>query len=92
VAQPRLGGGALLLAEHQDRPPAEAAEPGYRKAVRLMETADRFGLPVIAFVDTAGAYPGIEAAATLGTPSAKQASVERAMASAWPRSSASMPG
>lgn len=34
---------------------------GYRKAVRLMEMAGRFGLPVISFVDTAGAYPGIEA-------------------------------
>jgi acetyl-CoA carboxylase carboxyl transferase subunit alpha len=38
-----------------------ARPEGYRKAVRLMELADRFGLPVIAFVDTAGAYPGIEA-------------------------------
>ncbi|WP_375458667.1 acetyl-CoA carboxylase carboxyltransferase subunit alpha [uncultured Enterovirga sp.] len=38
-----------------------AKPEGYRKAVRLMETADRFGLPIIAFVDTAGAYPGIEA-------------------------------
>ena len=34
---------------------------GYRKAVRLMETAERFGLPVITLVDTAGAYPGIDA-------------------------------
>ena len=34
---------------------------GYRKAVRLMELAGRFGLPVLSFVDTAGAYPGIEA-------------------------------
>ncbi|MGV8839871.1 MAG: acetyl-CoA carboxylase carboxyltransferase subunit alpha [Bauldia sp.] len=34
---------------------------GYRKAVRIMELADRFGLPVIALVDTAGAYPGIDA-------------------------------
>lgn len=34
---------------------------GYRKAVRLAELADRFGLPVLSFVDTAGAYPGIEA-------------------------------
>jgi acetyl-CoA carboxylase carboxyl transferase subunit alpha len=34
---------------------------GYRKAVRLTEIADRFGLPVLSFVDTAGAYPGIEA-------------------------------
>jgi acetyl-CoA carboxylase carboxyl transferase subunit alpha len=34
---------------------------GYRKAVRIMEMADRFGIPVISFVDTAGAYPGIGA-------------------------------
>jgi acetyl-CoA carboxylase carboxyl transferase subunit alpha len=38
-----------------------AMPEGYRKAVRLMELADRFRLPVISFVDTAGAYPGIEA-------------------------------
>jgi acetyl-CoA carboxylase carboxyl transferase subunit alpha len=38
-----------------------AKPEGYRKAVRLMELADRFGLPVLAFVDTAGAFPGIEA-------------------------------
>ena len=38
-----------------------AKPEGYRKAVRLMETADRFGLPVLTFVDTAGAYPGIDA-------------------------------
>ncbi len=31
---------------------------GYRKAVRLMDLADRFGLPVITFVDTSGAFPG----------------------------------
>ncbi len=34
---------------------------GYRKAQRLMQLADRFGLPVVTFVDTAGAYPGIDA-------------------------------
>ncbi|MDQ0456546.1 acetyl-CoA carboxylase carboxyl transferase subunit alpha [Rhizobium paknamense] len=34
---------------------------GYRKAVRIMELADRFGLPVISLVDTAGAYPGVGA-------------------------------
>jgi len=35
------------------------AQPeGYRKAVRLMDMAERFGLPVISFVDTAGAFPG----------------------------------
>ena len=38
-----------------------AKPEGYRKAVRVMEMADRFGLPVISLVDTAGAYPGIGA-------------------------------
>ena len=38
-----------------------ARPEGYRKAARLLELADRFGLPVVSFVDTAGAYPGIEA-------------------------------
>ena len=38
-----------------------ARPEGYRKAVRLMEMADRFGLPVLSLVDTAGAYPGIGA-------------------------------
>ncbi len=38
-----------------------ARPEGYRKAARLMEMADRFGSPVIALVDTAGAYPGIGA-------------------------------
>jgi acetyl-CoA carboxylase carboxyl transferase subunit alpha len=36
---------------------------GYRKASRLMRLAERFGLPVLTFVDTAGAYPGIDAEA-----------------------------
>jgi len=38
-----------------------AKPEGYRKAVRLMQMADRFGIPVLSLVDTAGAYPGIEA-------------------------------
>jgi acetyl-CoA carboxylase carboxyl transferase subunit alpha len=38
-----------------------ARPEGYRKAVRIMDMADRFGLPVITLVDTAGAYPGIGA-------------------------------
>lgn len=38
-----------------------ARPEGYRKAVRLMDMAERFGLPVITFVDTAGAYPGLGA-------------------------------
>jgi len=38
-----------------------ARPEGYRKAVRLMDMADRFGIPVLSLVDTAGAYPGIGA-------------------------------
>ena len=38
-----------------------ARPEGYRKAVRLMDMADKFGLPVLTFVDTAGAYPGVGA-------------------------------
>ena len=38
-----------------------ARPEGYRKAVRLMELADRFELPVIALIDTAGAFPGVDA-------------------------------
>jgi acetyl-CoA carboxylase carboxyl transferase subunit alpha len=34
---------------------------GYRKALRLMKLAERFGMPVLTFVDTPGAYPGIDA-------------------------------
>jgi acetyl-CoA carboxylase carboxyl transferase subunit alpha len=34
---------------------------GYRKAIRLMQLASRFGLPVVTLVDTSGAFPGIEA-------------------------------
>lgn len=38
-----------------------ARPEGYRKAVRVMEMADRFDLPILSFVDTSGAYPGIGA-------------------------------
>ena len=38
-----------------------ARPEGYRKALRLMKTAEKFGLPVFTFVDTPGAYPGIGA-------------------------------
>jgi acetyl-CoA carboxylase carboxyl transferase subunit alpha len=38
-----------------------ARPEGYRKAVRMMQLADRFGIPVLSLVDTAGAYPGIGA-------------------------------
>lgn len=38
-----------------------ARPEGYRKAVRIMDLADRYAMPVISFVDTAGAYPGVGA-------------------------------
>ena len=38
-----------------------ARPEGYRKAVRLMDMAEQYGLPVLTFVDTAGAYPGLGA-------------------------------
>jgi acetyl-CoA carboxylase carboxyl transferase subunit alpha len=38
-----------------------ARPEGYRKAVRIMELADKFAIPLVTFVDTAGAYPGIDA-------------------------------
>jgi acetyl-CoA carboxylase carboxyl transferase subunit alpha len=38
-----------------------ARPEGYRKAIRLMDMADKFGLPVISLVDTAGAFPGLDA-------------------------------
>lgn len=34
---------------------------GYRKALRLMKSAEKFGVPVVTFIDTPGAYPGLEA-------------------------------
>ena len=38
-----------------------AMPEGYRKAVRIFELADQFGLPVLSFCDTSGAYPGVSA-------------------------------
>jgi len=66
----RFRGEAVCLIGHEKGSSTESrikhnfgmARPeGYRKAVRLMELADRFGLPVVSLVDTAGAYPGIDA-------------------------------
>ena len=51
---------------------------GYRKAVRLMDLADRYSLPVISFVDTGGAYPGI-AAEERGQGEAIARSIERCL-------------
>ncbi len=38
-----------------------AKPEGYRKAIRLMQLADRFGIPVVSLVDTPGAFPGVQA-------------------------------
>jgi acetyl-CoA carboxylase carboxyl transferase subunit alpha len=66
----RFRGRALVVLAHEKGADTEArvrhnfgmAKPeGYRKAIRLMHLAQRFGLPMLSFVDTAGAYPGIEA-------------------------------
>jgi len=40
-----------------------AKPEGYRKAIRLMQLADRFGIPVVSLVDTSGAFPGVQAEA-----------------------------
>lgn len=66
----RFRGESLCVIGHEKGSSTEArlkhnfgmARPeGYRKAVRLMDMADRFDIPVLALVDTAGAYPGIGA-------------------------------
>jgi acetyl-CoA carboxylase carboxyl transferase subunit alpha len=66
----RLGGESLCVIGHEKGSTTDdrikhnfgmARPEGYRKAVRLMELADRFDIPVLALVDTAGAYPGIDA-------------------------------
>jgi acetyl-CoA carboxylase carboxyl transferase subunit alpha len=66
----RLGGRKVMLIGHEKGDDTASrlrhnfgmARPeGYRKAVRLMELADRFGLPVVTLVDTAGAFPGVQA-------------------------------
>ena len=38
-----------------------ARPEGYRKSIRLMNLANKFNLPILTFVDTAGAYPGVGA-------------------------------
>ncbi|MFN3886433.1 MAG: acetyl-CoA carboxylase carboxyltransferase subunit alpha [Aquabacterium sp.] len=66
----RFNGQACMVVGHQKgRDTKERAArnfgmsrpEGYRKALRLMQTAEKFGLPVFTFVDTPGAYPGIGA-------------------------------
>ena len=66
----RLDGRAVVVIGHEKGSDTQSrvahnfgmARPeGYRKAVRLMRLADRFGLPIVTFVDTPGAYPGVGA-------------------------------
>ena len=66
----RLAGRKVMLIGHEKGDDTTSrlkhnfgmAKPeGYRKAIRLMALADRFGLPVVTLVDTAGAFPGVQA-------------------------------
>lgn len=66
----RLGGDPVMVIGHQKgrdiksrtyRNFGMANPEGYRKALRLMKLVEKFGLPIITFVDTPGAYPGIDA-------------------------------
>jgi acetyl-CoA carboxylase carboxyl transferase subunit alpha len=66
----RIGGRRVMLIGHEKGHDTQSriahnfgmGKPeGYRKAIRLMELAGRFGLPVVTLVDTSGAFPGIEA-------------------------------
>ena len=68
----RLGNHRVMLIGHQkgrttkenlSRNFGMALPDGYRKALRLMKMADRFGLPIVTLIDTPGAYPGIDAEA-----------------------------
>ena len=65
-----LGGRKVMLIGHEKGNDTESrlkhnfgmGKPeGYRKAIRLMDMAGRFGLPVVTLVDTSGAFPGVEA-------------------------------
>lgn len=65
----RLAGQPVVMLGHQKgrdtkdnitRNFGMASPGGYRKAMRLMEHADRFGMPILTFIDTPGAYPGLE--------------------------------
>jgi acetyl-CoA carboxylase carboxyl transferase subunit alpha len=66
----KLGGRRIMLIGHEKGDDTASrlrhnfgmAKPeGYRKAIRLMQLADRFGIPVVTLVDTPGAFPGVQA-------------------------------
>src|SRR5210317_1090449 len=54
----KLEGMPVMIIGHEKG--RDTDEKGYRKAKRLMQLAERFNMPVITFIDTAGAYPGVE--------------------------------
>ena len=65
------GDAVMIIAQQKGRDPKERiarnfgmAQPeGYRKALRLMKMAEKFSLPIFSFIDTPGAFPGIESEA-----------------------------
>src|SRR3954470_24951630 len=65
------GGAVMIIAQQKGRDPKERIarnfgmpQPeGYRKALRLMRMAEKFRLPVVSFIDTPGAFPGVESEA-----------------------------
>jgi acetyl-CoA carboxylase carboxyl transferase subunit alpha len=65
------GDAVMIIAQQKGRDTKENIErnfgmsqpEGYRKALRLMKTAERFKLPVLSFIDTPGAFPGVESEA-----------------------------
>jgi acetyl-CoA carboxylase carboxyl transferase subunit alpha len=66
----RLGGRRVMIIGHEKGDDTASrlrhnfgmGKPeGYRKAIRLMELADKFGIPVVTLVDTSGAFPGVQA-------------------------------
>ena len=66
----KLNGGSVMVIGHQKgvntkmrqyRNFGMANPEGYRKALRLMKMAEKFNLPIVCFIDTPGAYPGVEA-------------------------------
>ena len=70
TALANLGGHSVMVIGHNKgrtakenatRNSGSSHPEGYRKAMRAMRMADKFGLPIVTFLDTAGAYPGLEA-------------------------------
>ena len=91
----RLDGRAIMLIGHQkgrdtkERVRRNYGMPkpeGYRKALRLMRLAERFRLPLITFIDTPGAYPGVGSEERNQSPKRSRATCSRCRSSACPSS------